>query len=64
MRHEMWDTTNLSILTLLDFHSSQDLTIYLPLNVEMKKGETQVIYESKRPFEVLADTCYDAILGH
>ena len=29
--------------------------IYLPSNVEIKKGKTRVIYESERPLEVLAD---------
>ena len=50
------DTSNLPILTLFDFCLSWDLTIYLPPNVEMKKGETWVIYESERPLKILADT--------
>ena len=50
------DMSNLSILTLFDFHSSRDLTIYLPLNAETKKGQTRLIYESERPLEVLTDT--------
>ena len=34
---------------------------YLPSNVETKKGETGVIYESERPLKVIAYTCLEYI---
>ena len=48
--------SNSPILTLFDFRSSRDVTIYLPSNVKMKKGKARVIYESERPLRVLVDT--------
>ena len=41
-----WDTSNSSISKLFDFHSRRDLPIYLPSNVESKKGESRVLLNS------------------
>ena len=39
------DTSISSIFTLFDFHLRQDLSIYLPSNVETNKGVTRVFFK-------------------